>query len=765
MNNQMNDFVDFNSLVKNPKNTKLKLSLNFQSKMIDQMNIDFTNNEQRWFIANLYCYLHYHPTNDFPINLENVYKMIGFTTKSNAKRSLLNNFTENEDYKITIVSMNNNRIETLLIPRDEQKNEKRGGHNEETIMLNIDTFKSLCMIVKTDKAKDIRKYYIKLENIYNKLINEERLENQKELEQKDQKLQEKEQELENTKKQLEIKTKLAVKKWYDQEPGDTIYALKSNKNDINSLITIGKSKNIKKRESGYFTCNQGAEMFYIKKCYNCDLAEKVLHHILDKYREESNKEWFNISEELSIYAIDTICDFLDMFINCSEKLPEFKIKEFLNNLPIERFDTNNTDNKIINEIKQIEEQIEEEKTERKKEKCTSKYIGVCFVHDRNNWCASLTINGKKTNLGYYNTELEAAKIYNDYALYINNTMNKKYKLNKIDNYITNPRNIPEERKLLFESTQSSSFKGVHYDNEKKHYNASIYFNNETLHLCCNNNEIECAKIYNQQALYYNNIYNTNYILNDIPDYITIPKDIHTELRENYLKNKSSKWIGVNKRKNGIYRSYLKFNDKQCHIGDFKNEIDAAKVYNDYALYLNQIYQQKYILNDIPDYITIPRNVPEDNKKLKVENKISKFTGLSYNSNKNLYSCSINFSNKNYLLGYSNEEVECAKLYNQQALYFNNNFNTEYILNDIPDYITIAKNVHEEYEKNRLEKKSSVYYGVNKLPDGRYRALLVFNKKQLKLGNFTNEIDAAKCYNNKAMELNKDFNKSYKINMF
>ena len=36
-------------------------------------------------------------------------------------------------------------------------------------MLNIDTFKSLCMLAKTDKGKEIRRYYVKLENIHNKI--------------------------------------------------------------------------------------------------------------------------------------------------------------------------------------------------------------------------------------------------------------------------------------------------------------------------------------------------------------------------------------------------------------------------------------------------------------------------------------------------------------------------------------------------------------------------------------------------------------------
>ena len=67
-------------------------------------------------------------------------------------------------------------------------------------------------------------------------------ENEKMLLEKETLLKESSKELLRTKKQLEIKTKLKVKKWYDSEPGHTIYAVKSNKDDDNSLVTIGKTK-------------------------------------------------------------------------------------------------------------------------------------------------------------------------------------------------------------------------------------------------------------------------------------------------------------------------------------------------------------------------------------------------------------------------------------------------------------------------------------------------------------------------------------------
>lgn len=317
MNQIVPKTVNFAELVKNGKTT---LSLDCESKLVDRLSKEFTEQEQQWYIANLFVYMNYHPTNDYPINLENVFKMIGFAHKENAKRTLKNNFIKEDDYKVFL------RTDGNLI-----NGKNIGGRPSEEIMLNIDTFKNLCMMAKTDKGKEIRKYYVKLENIYNSIIKEE-------LSHKQQQLDHKEKELQTTKKELEKKSKLTQKKWYDSEPGHTVYGFISNEGESNSLITIGKSKNIKKRESEYMTHNQSGKMFYIRKCYNCDLTEKVLHHILDKYRCERNREWFDISESLAIYVIDLVCDFLDTFIGCSEKLPEYKLKEFIQDLQIDHVD-------------------------------------------------------------------------------------------------------------------------------------------------------------------------------------------------------------------------------------------------------------------------------------------------------------------------------------------------------------------------------------------------------------------------------------------
>jgi phage anti-repressor protein len=114
--------------------------------------------------------MNYHQTNDYPIDLEDVFKMIGFANKGNATKTLENNFIKDEDYKI-IKTTNKTNEECLLVRTEKQTN--RGGHNKEKIMLNIDTFKSMCMIAKTPQGKEMRKYYVKLENINHRLISEE----------------------------------------------------------------------------------------------------------------------------------------------------------------------------------------------------------------------------------------------------------------------------------------------------------------------------------------------------------------------------------------------------------------------------------------------------------------------------------------------------------------------------------------------------------------------------------------------------------------
>jgi phage anti-repressor protein len=345
--------INFNELV---KNNNTKLSLNVQTKMIDLLTEQFTEEEQKWHVANLYVYMNYHPTNDYPINLEHVFKMIGFAHKENAKRTLKNNFIEDEDYKI------------LLVRRDEQKNsDNRGGHNHETIMLNVDTFKNLCMMARTDKGKEIRKYYVKLENIYNKIIKEE-------IENKDKLLEEKQKQLQ---KQLQEKEKELVKykeKIYEEiDKTGHIYVIKTD-----GGTKVGKTKDVAKRIKGLQTANnKEIEVLIDFKTSNPDLLEKTVHYILERYRCNSNREFFDCNVEFIKTVVEISGKVMDTLKSCYQQITK---EQILNKLSENDININlELDNKEYQE-KQVP------KYEYDHDKIVKKFISDnIMIGDRNNY--------------------------------------------------------------------------------------------------------------------------------------------------------------------------------------------------------------------------------------------------------------------------------------------------------------------------------------------------------------------------------------------
>ena len=137
-----------------------KLSSDYNIKLLTKIKTNFSEFEQQLFLTSFYCYLNYHPTNDFIIDLDDVWKWMDFCQKQRAKELLERYFVIDKDYKC------------LLTLESEQK-KGRGGHNIKKIMLNVKTFKSLCLKAGTKKADEIHDYYMKMEEIIQEVINEE----------------------------------------------------------------------------------------------------------------------------------------------------------------------------------------------------------------------------------------------------------------------------------------------------------------------------------------------------------------------------------------------------------------------------------------------------------------------------------------------------------------------------------------------------------------------------------------------------------------
>jgi len=150
--------VDIVNLIES--NPITKLTGNYQNQLIEKVRNTFTDYEQQMFLSSFYCYLNFDSKKDFVVDLDNVWKWLGFNQKYNAKYMLERQFTIDIDY--------------IIIQEMRQDKKIRGGHNKETIMLNIETFKRFCLKAGTKKADDVHNYFIHLEQIMLEVVNEQK---------------------------------------------------------------------------------------------------------------------------------------------------------------------------------------------------------------------------------------------------------------------------------------------------------------------------------------------------------------------------------------------------------------------------------------------------------------------------------------------------------------------------------------------------------------------------------------------------------------
>ncbi len=164
---QNNKTFDIVSLVENNPLTRFS-NKDYESKIIDKIRLNFIENEQQLFVANFYSYLNYDTRKDFVINLDRIWKWLGYTRVDNCKALLVNNFKENTDYKIE-------KIEKINFPENSGKKtyDETRGRQAEFTLLTVNCFKKLCLKAKTKKADEIHDYYINLEEIMNELVSEE----------------------------------------------------------------------------------------------------------------------------------------------------------------------------------------------------------------------------------------------------------------------------------------------------------------------------------------------------------------------------------------------------------------------------------------------------------------------------------------------------------------------------------------------------------------------------------------------------------------
>ena len=81
------------------QNPVTKLSRDYHNKLITKIKATFNDSQQQMFVASFYCYLNCDNKNDFVIDLDNVWKWLGFNQKVKAKILLNKSFILDKDYK------------------------------------------------------------------------------------------------------------------------------------------------------------------------------------------------------------------------------------------------------------------------------------------------------------------------------------------------------------------------------------------------------------------------------------------------------------------------------------------------------------------------------------------------------------------------------------------------------------------------------------------------------------------------------------------
>ena len=332
--------VDIVELIES--NPITKLNGNYQSKLVEKVKNNFTNYEQQLFLSSFYCYLKYDTKNDFVIDLDNIWKWLGFGQKVNAKRVLEKNFLINKDYKL------------LLCQLAKQPNQINGGHNKEIFMLNVDTFKKFCLKSETKKADEVHDYFIKLENIMFEIAKEECEELKQQVLQLEHKNKETEEKLV---KQKELDKEKFLLKEYDNA-GNMIYLIKVKSYENGTyIVKIGESR--KGIQNRYTEHKSKYDECLLLDCFSVDKSkdfESFIHHntiishnkVKNLIGHEKENELFLIGSNLTYQIVIKLID--DNITNFNYRVCELLIENELLKSKLEMIPQPNMNNELLAEL-------------------------------------------------------------------------------------------------------------------------------------------------------------------------------------------------------------------------------------------------------------------------------------------------------------------------------------------------------------------------------------------------------------------------------
>lgn len=141
-------------IVEHPQESKLfdmiKSKLNYECKWTEEQ----INKTVNYLVHSL---MMDHNQEQYPVKLDDLSDMLGYSQIHKAKELLFAQFQENIDY-------------SLLTLEVKQKKKGKGGSNKQSYGLTISCAKRLCMLSKTKTSNDFRMYFIVIEDLFKECI-------------------------------------------------------------------------------------------------------------------------------------------------------------------------------------------------------------------------------------------------------------------------------------------------------------------------------------------------------------------------------------------------------------------------------------------------------------------------------------------------------------------------------------------------------------------------------------------------------------------
>lgn len=191
---------------------------------------------------------------------------------------------------------------------------------------------------------------------------------------------------------------------------------------------------------------------------------------------------------------------------------------------------------------------------------TSKYKGVSLFG--NKWRVVIKKDKKSKFLGLFDSETEAAFVYNKHALEL---FGEYAYLNELPVGTFFEDRVKKEK--------SSKYNGVTFDSKNNKWIAKIKINSKEKYLGIFSDELEAANYFNLAVKEYGADVS---LLNEIPStFVSIykKKKITSKYRGVFFHKRDKKWV-----------SSISYNKKQFSLGYFINENDAALAYNMAAIH-------------------------------------------------------------------------------------------------------------------------------------------------------------------------------------